>query len=153
MIPHASLLTLRRLKMKSSMQRFGDWNAVGRALTEETDRNGAPYYQKANEAKQRMNTQELKKQNLEKGMMSHGITTTDYMDEFIDLVWNEARRECLEEMREWVKNRQVLGHTSNFDSIGQVLSDILAHIDRGTAEIEAEPFYSKDNNGVIHLTK
>jgi hypothetical protein len=96
-----------------------------------------------------MTTQELKKQNREKWMMSRGITTTDYMDELIDLVWKEA----LEEMREWVKNRQVLGHTSNFDSIGQVLSDILAHIDRGTAEIEAEPFYTKDNNGVIHFTK
>jgi len=41
----------------------------------------------------------------------------------------EARRDALEEMREWVKNRQVLGHTSNFNSIGQVLSDILTHID------------------------
>jgi hypothetical protein len=37
--------------------RFGDHNAVGRALTEETDRNGGnPYLQKANEAKRRMNT-------------------------------------------------------------------------------------------------
>jgi hypothetical protein len=35
--------------------RYGDWNAVGRALTEETDRNGGnPYLLKANEAKQRM---------------------------------------------------------------------------------------------------
>ena len=48
--------------IKSNNTRHGDWNAVGRALTEETDRNGGnPYLQKAVEAKKRMtpNTSEL----------------------------------------------------------------------------------------------
>ena len=68
-----------------------------------------------------MTTQELKKQNREKWMMSHGITTTDYMDELIDLVWKEGYKK--------------------------------GYIDGNLAEIEAEPFYTKDNNGVIHFTK
>jgi len=33
----------------SSMTRYGDHNAKGRELTAETDRNGAPYYQKVQE--------------------------------------------------------------------------------------------------------
>ena len=37
------------------MTRYGDHNAVGRRLTEETDRNGAPFYKLAQEAK-RMKT-------------------------------------------------------------------------------------------------
>jgi hypothetical protein len=54
-------------------------------------------------------------------MKSHGITTTDYMDELIDLVWKEGYKK--------------------------------GYIDGGIADDNAEPFYTKDNNGVIHLTK
>jgi hypothetical protein len=46
--------------MTPTYTRSADHNAVGRRLTEETDKNGAPYYQKANEAKKRMEPKTLK---------------------------------------------------------------------------------------------
>jgi hypothetical protein len=42
--------------MTPTYTRSADHNAVGRALTQETDRIGAPYLQKAIEAKRRMKT-------------------------------------------------------------------------------------------------
>jgi hypothetical protein len=49
--------TTEKIKeIKSAVRRFGDHNAVGRALTDETDRNGGnPYVLQANEAKKSMN--------------------------------------------------------------------------------------------------
>ena len=51
-------------------ERYGDWNAKGRQLTEETDRNGAPYYEKVQEL---LRAHEEKKQDLlRSNMSSHG---------------------------------------------------------------------------------
>ena len=103
-----------------------------------------------------MTTQELKKQNREKWMMSHGITTTDYMDELIDLVWNEAYNLGYKKGKSY---RDAIEGSIPQSMIDQqvVLAEAEAYkkgyIDGGIAEIEAEPFYTKDNNGVIRITK
>jgi hypothetical protein len=112
---------------KYGMTRYGNWNAVGRALTEETDRIGAPYYQKAIEAKQRMNTNTIEKyvEEFERG--GWHITDIDKSKKFIA----DVRTTLTAVAEEAYKKGYSDGRSANDD---------------------AEPFYTKDNDGVIHLT-